>query len=212
MHLLHRLIPPLALLTWAAAAAAQPAVFPDAKAAIAASYPNDKFSEWTSTTGDWNGDGLEDLAIIVTNAGGLVEGPLQIRLLVLAGAPGGKYMVMSASSTYCSAQKFFNVEAKGASLFVSAVHKAEGDAEITETLQFRFNKKLADLELIGKEDLSQVYGGEYHRTSINYLSGVAIDYERVQGRIQPKSRKTLPTAPPRRLRGFDCDQLESAPH
>lgn len=197
---------PFFLLTWTATAPAQTAVFPDAKAAVAALFRDDKFSEWTSTQGDWNGDGIQDIAMILTNAGGSGDGPLQIRLAVLAGVPGGKYALMSASSSYCSAQKFFNLEAKGASLFVTAVHKAEGDALINETLQFRFNRKLADLELIGKESISETYGREYDRTSVNYLSGVVIDYERVRGRIQAKAKKSFPVPQLVKLNGFDCER------
>jgi len=206
MRLPFRLLAVPTLVAWTVAACAQATVFPDAKAAIAATFVNDRFSEWTSTTGDWNGDGIDDIAMILTNAGGLMEGQLQIRLLVLAGAPDGRYTVMSASSSYCSAQKFFNLEAKGASLFVTEVHKAEGDAMITETRQFRFNGRLGDLELIGKESVAETYDGEYHRTSVNYLSGTAVDYERVRGRVQPKARQRFAVSPPARLNGFDCDR------
>ncbi len=78
-----------------------------------------------------------DLALVLNEVD--LGPPMEIRLVVLAGTPGGQYTPLSAASaSYCRAQKFFHLEAKtGASLFVTAVDKAEGDALGTATLQFR---------------------------------------------------------------------------
>ena len=192
----------LALLSQAVVVFAQENVFDNPAAAIFALFPNKKVSEWTSTEGDFNGDGIKDLAMILTYFP--ENRPSETRLAVLAGAPSGKYLPLSISSKYCDAQKFFNLEAKGASLFVQEVHKAEGNALITNTLQFRFNKKNGDFELIGKENIGE-YGNEYDRSSVNYLAGKYINYERVRGRIRVKEEKRFEIPSLVRLNGFNCD-------
>jgi hypothetical protein len=195
----------LVLLALAVTAFAQADVFPSPKAAIAAVFPNKELFEWTSTEGDFNGDGIKDLAMILTLHP--EDGPLETRLVVLAGVSGGKYAPLSISSKYCDAQKFFGLEAKGSSLFVTEVHKADGDGLITNTLQFRFNKKLADLELIGRENIYESFQDKsYGRTSVNYPAGMTIVYERIHGRIKAKERSRFEPPPLARLNGFDCDK------
>src|SRR3569833_3796564 len=116
-------------------------------------------------------------------------GPLEKRLVVLAGVSGGKYSPLSVSSEDCDTQKFFNLEVKGSSLLVQEVDKADGDGAVTNTLQFRFNKKLADLELIGRENISESFQDDsYNRRSVNYPAGTAIVYERIHGRIEETKR------------------------
>lgn len=193
----------LVLLALAATAFAQADVFPTPKAAIAAVYPNMELFEWTSTEGDFNDDGIKDLAMILTLHP--KDEPFETRLVVLAGVSGGKYSPLSISSKYCDAQKWFNLDAKGSSLFVTEVHKADGDGSVTNTLQFRFNKALGDLELIGRENIGESFQEKsYGRTSVNYRAGMTIDYERIRGRIKIKERSRFAAPPLARLNGFDC--------
>ncbi|RQO84016.1 hypothetical protein [Acidovorax sp. FJL06] len=198
----------LLLLAASAGAWAQTQEFSAPAAAISALFPSQKFVEWTSAAGDWNGDGVPDLALILAETDGPVDRPLEIRLLVLAGVPGGKYAPLSASSRYCSAQKFYNLEAKGTSLLVTAVHKAEGDTLATSTLQFRFSQKLHDFELIGKEDLWESQAQEYGRTSVNYLTGKLVAYERVKGRVKATKEKRFEVPRLARLNGWDCNSYD----
>lgn len=130
---------------------AQPATYARPEVAVAALFPQQTFVEWTSTTGDWNRDGVPDIALLLNEVNGPSDRPMEIRLVVLAGTPGGQYTPLSTSASYCRAQKFFRLEAKGASLWVTAVDKAEGDDLGSTTLQFRFNPRRGDFELIGKE-------------------------------------------------------------
>ena len=182
-----------------------PSTFPNPEAAIASIFHKDKYVEWTSTDGDWNGDGIKDLAMILRQMEGPVDGPTQIRLVVLAGVPGGRYLPLSVSSSYCSAQKFYGLEAKASSLFVTAVHRMD-EPIITETLHFRFNNKLGDFELIGTENVSQSSDDKsYSSHSVNYLAGLDIVKEKRRGRIKErKSRFAVPQLA--RLNGFDCDK------
>ena len=203
MRVIARTCASLSFVIFSATAFAQSNVFSSPEAATAALFLNKNPWVWTSTEGDLNGDGIKDLAMIITlDREGL---PLEKRLLVLAGVSGGKYSPLSISSEYCDAQKFFGLDIKGSSLFVTEVHKAEGDSFITDTLQFRFNKKLADLELIGRENIYES-DKSYGRTSVNYPAGVTIVYERIHGRIKEKERSRFATPPLARLNGFNCDK------
>jgi hypothetical protein len=202
MLLSRRICLVLVLLSQAVSAVAQENVFSSPATAISKLFPNEKVSEWVFIEEDLNGDGIKDRAMILSYFP--EDGPFETRLVVLAGAPGGKYLPLSISSRYCDAQKFFNLEAKGGSLFVTEVHKAEGDAFITNTLQFRFSKTHGDFELIGKENLSE--GKEYGRSSVNYLAGKYVGYERVRGRIRVKEQKRFEVPSLARLNGFSCDR------
>ncbi|BEU94554.1 FG-GAP repeat protein [Acidovorax sp. DW039] len=183
---------------------AQPATYARPEAAVAALFPQQTFVEWTSTIGDWNGDGVPDLALLLNEVNGPSDRPMEIRLVVLAGTPGGQYTPLSASASYCRAQKFFNLEAKGASLLVTAVDKAEGDDLGSTTLQFRFNPRRGDFELIGKEAV-WTSGKESGRSSVNYLSGKFITSERVKGRLKVSEPKRFAVPALAVLQGFDCD-------
>ena len=208
MHITHRISTTVALLAMAAAAVAQPQEFATAKAAVAALFPNQTFIEWTSTAGNWNGDGVQDLALILNEVDGPVDRPMEIRLVVLAGKAGGAYTPLSASSSYCMAQKFYNLEAKGTSLWVTAVDKAEGDVSATTTLQFRFSPRRGDFELIGKENVWEVQGKEYGRSSVNYLTGKFITYERVKGRVKVSKVKRFVVPSLALLNGFNCNTYD----
>lgn len=186
---------------------AQTPAFVSPKAAVAALFPQQTFVEWTSTTGDWNGDGVPDIALLLNEVNGSSDRPMEIRLVVLAGTPGGpdgRYTPLSASASYCRAQKFFNLEAKGASLLVTAVDKAEGDDLGSTTLQFRFNPRRGDFELIGKETV-WTSGKDGGRSSVNYLSGKFITSERVKGWLKVNEPKRFAVPSLAVLQGFDCD-------
>lgn len=194
----------LVFLTQAVTAFAQKENFSSPEAAIAALFPNDKFLEWNSTDGDWNGDGTKDLALIVSQAELSAGQPREIRLVVLAGVPGGKYSLMSVSASYCSAQHSYGIGSEGTSLFVNALHKMDGP--ITDTLHFRFNKKLGDFELIGRENVWGSPGDtSYGRLSVNYLVGLETVYETARGRIKQK-RSRFAIGRLARLNGFECDK------
>ena len=150
---------------------------------------------------------MPDLALVLNEVNGPSDRPMEIRLVVLAGTPGGQYTPLSASASYCRAQKFFNLEAKGASLFVTAADKAEGDALGTTTLQFRFNPRRGDFELIGKESV-WTSGKDGGRSSVNYLSGKFITSKRVKGRIKASQEKRFVVPALAVLKGFDCGVYE----
>ena len=193
----------ISLAAAATGAYAQSPAFARPEAAIAALFPQQTFVEWTSTTGDWNGDGVPDIALILNEVNGPPDRPMEIRLVVLAGVPGGQYTPLSASASYCRAQKFFHLEAKGTSLWVTAVDKAEGDDLGSTTLQFRFNPRRGDFELIGKETV-WTSGKEGGRSSVNYLSGKFITSERVKGRLKVNAPKRFAVPVLEVLKGFDC--------
>ena len=193
----------IALAAAATGAYAQSPAFARPEAAIAALFPQQTFVEWTSTTGDWNGDGVPDLALVLNEVNGSSDKPMEIRLVVLAGTPGGQYTPLSASTSYCRAQKFFHLEAKGTSLLVTAVDKAEGDDLGSTTLQWRFNPQRGDFELIGKETV-WTSGKDGSRSSVNYLSGKFISSERVKGRLKASPEKRFAVPALAVLKGFDC--------
>ena len=194
----------IALAAAATGAYAQAPTFARPEAAIAALFPQQTFVEWTSTTGDWNGDGVPDLALLLNEVNGPSDRPMEIRLVVLAGTPDSQNTPLSASTSYCRAQKFFHLEAKGTSLLVTAVDKAEGDDLGNTTLQFRFNPRRGDFELIGKETV-WTSGKDGSRSSVNYLSGKVITSERVKGRLKASQEKRFAVPALAVLKGFDCD-------
>ena len=95
------------------------------------------------------------------------------------------------------------MEAKGTSLWVTAVDKAEGDDLGSTTLQFRFNPRRGDFELIGKET-AWTSGKDGGRSSVNYLSGKFFTSKRVKGRLKTSQEKRFAVPALAVLKGFDC--------
>ncbi|PTQ90769.1 hypothetical protein [Agitococcus lubricus] len=189
---------------------AQLNVFSSREAAINTLFPHDNPWMWTSAEGDLTGDGTDDVAMIITlprNEG--EQGyPIEKKVLVLAGLASGGYTLLSVSGTYCDAQKFYNLEIVGSSLFVTAVHKADASGSITHSSQYRFNKKYSDLELIGREDISESFAdNSYYRLSINYLNGSSINYEKNKGSAKSTKKTRFHISSLQRLNGFDCEKF-----
>ena len=156
-----------------------------------------------STEGDLNGDGVLDLALLVT--GHKDESPREERLFVLIGRTDGSYQVLSMSDEFCHPSKFYNLDIKNNSLFVQAVYYADAARLSRFTLQFRYNAKIKDLEHIGELQEDEDYSNDSHyRVSLNYLTRAAISSRR-SGKKYKEVRGSLTDAPgvlP--LNGFVC--------
>ena len=193
----------LALWSFTVGCWAQEPPYSSPEAAITGLFPLQNVDEWVYEQGDLNGDGIPDRAMILTHSPG--NGPFETYLVILAGAPGGQHVPLSVSTQYCDARKFFNLVIKGSSLYVQAVLNLSSDSSVTNTLQFRYNKKRADLELIGAENLSESFNDESsQRISTNYRTGTVIHYAHKQGRTRQTQRSRFQPARLALLNGFDC--------
>lgn len=166
------------------------------------------FNEWTTERGDVNGDDIEDIAMILSYSSD-DSGGIRTRLVVLARRTDGEFAVMSESARYCAAQKFFNLRIEKGSLYAEAVQKADSTYFGSNTLQFRFNKRLGDLEVIGQELRWDSYDDESSGSwSKNLLTGAVVESEVVSGRTIQSKRTKEQRTPLMRLNGFDCNNLE----
>lgn len=166
------------------------------------------FNEWTTERGDVNGDGIEDIAMILSYSSDGTGG-IRTRLVVLAGRADGGLAVLSESARYCDAQKFFNLRIEKGSLYAEAVQKADSTYFGSNTLQFRFNKRLGDLEVSGQELRWDSYDDESSGSwSKNLLTGAVVESEVVRGRTIQSKRAKEQRRPLMRLNGFDCNNLE----
>jgi hypothetical protein len=165
-------------------------------------FPDQKYEEWTSTTGDLNGDGLDDVALVIT--GGTADGPRSERLVVLFGTSNGTYTAISASGEFCQVRYHYNLHIKGSSLFVEGFSSVSGSNTSMFRLQFRYGSTIGDLELIGREDLREdIDRNAYYRVSVNYPRGLAIHARKAAKRYMEK-RAAIAVSPSARLNGFDC--------
>ena len=161
-------------------------------------FPDKKYEEWTSTIGDLNGDGLNDVALIVTASN--VEGPRSERLVVLLGTADGRYAAISVSGEFCQVRYHYNLHIKGSSLFVEGF---SGNSSMFR-LQFRYGTTIGDLELIGREELSEdLERNAYYRVSVNYPSGLTIHARKAAKRYK-EERAAIAVSSLARLNGFDC--------
>ena len=174
-----------------------------ARLAIAPEFRHSDFV-WTTAEGDLNGDGVPDLALLLTRH--KEEGQREERLLVLTGRADGSYQVLSTSGEFCHPSKFYNLEIKNHSLFVQAVYYADAARFSGFTLQFRYNAKIKDLEHIGEQQDDEDYSSNAsHRVSLNYLTNATIDSRRA-GKKYKEARGRIVGGPgvlP--LNGFVCE-------
>ncbi|MFZ6818919.1 hypothetical protein [Undibacterium sp. Ji22W] len=139
--------------------------------AIDAVFPGKQFVIWNSIEGDFNGDGVNDFAAVVVSY--TTEGAREERLLVMAGGSDGRFTPLSVSGEFCKVDKFYNLSASpaGKSFEVEGVGSADATHSGSFTFKFRYNTKLRDFELIGREDHSVDYdANSSYKVSVNYLT------------------------------------------
>lgn len=158
---------------------------------------------WAIATGDLNGDGIPDVAMLLTGRASDEQSTAE-RLVVLAGLPGDNYKILAVSGEFCHPGKFYNLDIRKMSLFVEAVEYADSSRKGSYTLQFRYNPKVNDLELIGKESGDESYeDGSVERTSSNFLTGKSIHTVRERGKTTAKEKAIQPSHVG--LKGTACD-------
>ncbi len=206
----HRLlVTSVLLLTLACNVIAQPNPrFQIADSVIAAAFPEQRLSPWTAAEGDLNGDGIPDMAIVLTGwIGG--QDPRGERLVVLIGNRDKSYTVLSMSDEFCNAREFYNLSIEKRSLVVEAFWRVS-DRISSSTLHFRYNHQLMDLELIGAENLSEenVKVSSY-KISTNYLNGKVI-HTRRDGKKYKEAQAWIDRKPLSRLQGVACESYWSS--
>jgi hypothetical protein len=196
---------PIAFLLWSCSVPVSAKDRPDYLEAFAMMAPELRHLDfvWTSAEGDLDGDGITDVALVLTG-GKRNGGPREERLVVLAGVPRGGYRILSISGEFCHPSKFYNLDIKVRSLIVEAVETLDASRHGSTTLHFRYNPRLNDLQLVGEDTLSVDLGaGEEERTSANYLTGKSLYTKRSKGRTKTSvTRIAIPTRPT--LNGWAC--------
>ncbi|MFZ6771853.1 hypothetical protein ACO0LB_03965 [Undibacterium sp. SXout7W] len=176
-----------------------------ALAATSSNFPHLNFI-WANAEGDLNGDGIPDVAMLLT--GNRAENdPREERLVVLTGNPDGSYKVLSISAEFCHPSKFYNLEIVKNSLFAQMVEYADSSRISSYTLQFRYNAKINDLELIGEEMNSESYETDsIERTSTNYLTGTVIHTTKTgtKGKTKTRTEQIGRSVSPAKLNGYLC--------
>lgn len=160
---------------------------------------------WNKTEGDLNADGINDVAIIVT--GYYREGETAGRgekLIILTGNADGSSSLLSTTNEFCNVRYHYNLTIRKGSLFVAGITSISANMS-NYTLQFRYNKQLNDLELIGREKFNENYDKQtFYRISVNYLTQRVIHSRKAKNRYKEASAK-MNKHRLHRLNGFDCD-------
>lgn len=190
------------LLFWALTNAASPALAEEehikSQAAVDALFPHQGFSIWNAASGDLNDDGIDDLALILTNSNGPYE--RSERLAVLSGHTDGKFTIISLSGEFCKVRQFYNLDIERKTLLITGYSSSSSHF----SMRFRYNEKRKDLELIGEDQHNKDDVAETADTlSMNHLTKT-ISYSKINGR---KRREASAQMKPRELiglKGFDC--------
>ena len=171
--------------------------------AIASSFPHlDTILEMAE--GDLNEDGISDLALVVT--GQKQENSYRDeRLVVLTGNPDGSYAVLSVSNEFCHVRWHYNIGIDRRSLFVTGFNQVNAGTS-KFTLQFRYNAKLKDLELIGSEELdADDETRSYYKVSVNYSTKTVIHSRKEMNKLKDVIAQTRNDLNLATLQGFNCD-------
>jgi len=159
---------------------------------------------WEQAEGDLNGDGIADVAMLFRGRN-RDDTDIEERLVVLAGTPAGDYRVLSVSGEFCRPSKFYNMVIQRGSLLVEVVETADGGRWGSNTMRFRYNSDLRDLQLIGEDTRSEDYeSGEQERSSTNLLTGKYISTTRIKGKTKTSTRQLTVTSRPT-LNGWACN-------
>ncbi|PWF55023.1 hypothetical protein C7C56_003840 [Massilia glaciei] len=145
-----------------------------------------------------NGDGIEDLGLILTNTEG--PGERSERLAVLAGHRNGQYTILSLSDEFCKIRQFYNMAVEGGTLLVTGYSSSSSRF----SMRFRYNDKRKDLELIGEDEQNEDDEAKTaDKLSINYLTR-KISYSKNMGGKRKEVATIMPPQGLVGLQGFDC--------
>jgi hypothetical protein len=174
--------------------------FTKAETAVNTLFPNERFSIWTYTSGDLNGDGIDDLGLVLTNTEG--EGPRVERLAVLAGQSDGNYSILAVSDEFCNVRYHYNLDVTRKSLLVTGFSNLASPSKFT--LQFRYNDQRKDFELIGEgwDDQNEKNTSSYS-VSINYITKKII-YSRRKNNKHKEVEIQMKPHSLAGLKGFNC--------
>lgn len=172
--------------------------FDNAENAVKVLFPKENYHIWTSVDGDLNNDGIEDVGLMLVD---LTAGRKE-RLVVLSGTSDGKYSLLSVSGDYCGVRYHYNLSISKNSLLVEGVSKLSPLSSVT--LQFKYNARKNDLQLVGEEDLISDDENPYSSgRSINYLTKTTIRWSEEKGKRHEVAKKiAVPNSI--LLNEFDC--------
>lgn len=168
-------------------------------ATIKAQFPERDFNIWSDAKGDLNGDGIPDLALVITASN--MESEREERLVVLIGNKDKSYSLLSASDEFCHVRYHYNLDVHKRSLNIRGFSNLHGSSF---GLQFKYNDKRKDLELIMDDVIDESEdGNSFSSMRINYLDKKII-YSRKQNKRHKEVVVKFAASEPRGLRGFNC--------
>ncbi len=168
-------------------------------------YPKYEISD-SAVVGDIDGDGISDLAVILTFSH---EPEYHVKLVVLKGTAGGTFKLMSASQNSASPQHGVDLLIRKRSLFVNIFHS--GDGTMNSFYQSQYQVRNGRLVLIGSEATAEAATAIApddpfmdNQTSTNYLTGQIIKTYKRKGKVVSTLKRTIAVSP---LTALDDSEL-----
>lgn len=141
---------------------------------ISTVFPNSKIVK-----GDLNNDGINDLAIQISEETG---NGLTDRVVIYRGEHDRSYGLFAKSQNIQYGTTDLGIKKK--SLYITAFHNSLRES-YNEVYQFKYLAKANGFFLIGKEENSLTLDdGNEHIVSVNYLTGKKIEKKKINGQIK----------------------------
>lgn len=173
---------------------------------IKITYPNYTIQTNDASTydiADLDGDGIQDIALILTF---FTDDEYHIRILILKGLEDGTFRTFAVTKPLAMPRHGVEFESGRHSLYIHSYYRGDGTIFSSYRYQFQFRKSHFEMIRLEFSAEAQVETEPSYRDefiSVNYLTGDRITTYKRKGKVTKRVRSKIPSAPLIRFENFE---------